>query len=439
MAEYPKILIIGHSFNLQSGGGITLSNLFTGWDKNNIAVASAFIVNPSFEVCEKYYQLGSLEFPPRFPFNLNPWSNNRESGIINSKKVSDSIRLLSKEKISIIKIVYEKALAVTGLGDYKRKFKISNKFLNWIENFSPDLIYSQLSSLEQIRIVNDLQKKLKLPVAIHIMDDWPRTICDGYFPKPIWQKTINKEFHNLLSNAKFLFSISDAMSEEYLKRYSLRFIPFHNPIVVDKWLPYSKNQYDIQVEFKILYTGRIGKANGKSIIFLAKIIDAMNFNENKMKLDIYTPDLNTKNAASIKNLRGVQIKNTVQHKEMPALLASYDLLFLPLDFDKDGIRFSQFSIPTKTSEYMISGTPILVFADKRTALAKYAIRDSWSYVITDNNKMVLMQALNELYSNISLRKKLAERARKVAIQNDDATIVRENFRKSLLLNSFNRT
>ena len=30
---------------------------------------------------------------------------------------------------------------------------------------------------------------------------------------------------------------------------------------------------------------------------------------------------------------------------------------------------------------MISGTPILVYADKRTALAKYAIRDSWAYVV----------------------------------------------------------
>ena len=82
---YPKILIIGQSFNIQSGGAITLTNLFYGWDKNNIAVAAdaETIGNPGFEVCEKYYQLGSLEIGRRFPFNLNPWSNYIESGIIN--------------------------------------------------------------------------------------------------------------------------------------------------------------------------------------------------------------------------------------------------------------------------------------------------------------------------------------------------------------------
>jgi glycosyltransferase involved in cell wall biosynthesis len=83
---------------------------------------------------------------------------------------------------------------------------------------------------------------------------------------------------------------------------------------------------------------------------------------------------------------------------------------------------------------MISGTPILVYADKRTALAKYAIKDGWAYVVTNNNEMILTQALEELYSNLSLRKELAERARKIAIQNEDANLIRENFRKKLLLN-----
>ena len=82
---------------------------------------------------------------------------------------------------------------------------------------------------------------------------------------------------------------------------------------------------------------------------------------------------------------------------------------------------------------MISGTPILVYADKRTALAKYAIRDGWAYLVSDNDEALLTQALEELYSNLSLRKELAGRAKKVAIQNEDAILIRENFREKLLL------
>ena len=83
---------------------------------------------------------------------------------------------------------------------------------------------------------------------------------------------------------------------------------------------------------------------------------------------------------------------------------------------------------------MISGTPIMVYADKRTALAKYAIKDGWAYLVAENNEALLTRALEEIYSNITLRKKLAEIAKNVAVKNEDGKIVRENFRKKLLLN-----
>lgn len=409
-----------------------MSNLFSGWDKNNLAVVATYISNPSFEVCEKYYRLGSLEYKPRFPFNLNPWSGTLDSGIITPHAYSNSEKTTSNIKIPLIKILYEKVLAITGLVHYKRKFKISDELLRWIKDFSPDIIYSQLASLEEIRLVNDLYKLLKLPGAVHIMDDWPQTISDGYFPKFLWKKIINREFRALLSDTSLFFSISEAMTDEYLKRYGIRFFPFHNPVVAEDWLPFSKNYWEIEGEFKILYTGRIGKANGKAIIFMAKIINELNLKETRIKLDIYTPDYNSSDALSIKDLRGVYINQTVHYNMMPSLMSHHDLLFLPLDFDEEGIRFAQYSMPTKTSEYMISGTPVLVFADLRTALAKYATEERWAYVVSENNKGALINAVNELSSSISLRKSYAEKARETAMRNENAQIVRENFRRALM-------
>lgn len=83
---------------------------------------------------------------------------------------------------------------------------------------------------------------------------------------------------------------------------------------------------------------------------------------------------------------------------------------------------------------MISGTPIIVYADKRTALARYAGRDGWAYIVSENDETLLVKAFEELYSNVSLRKELSHKARLAAIQNEDALIVRDNFRKTLLMN-----
>ena len=434
---FPKILIIGQTFNKSSGGGITISNLFKGWPKDRLAVASNVNLYSDLDlsVCEQYYQLGYNGKLHPFPLNLFLPKIRCGSLIVknNGNRILENNENAITGKYKRIYKLLSALLRFAGIYNVLYKLKITQDFKEWVVSYNPDIIYSQLSTLELIRFVTKLQKQFNKPIALHIMDDWPTSINR---PSPLYnyhRHKIDKEFRGLMDRAPILMSICQAMSDEYKERYNKHFVPFHNPIDVDNWLPYSKNQWEIKGVFNILYTGRIGKANGKAILFMANIIDAMNSEEIKINLDIFTPDYNTKNAASINNLKGVYIKNTVPHDKMPSLLASHDLLFLPLDFDKTGIRFAQFSMPTKASEYMISGTPILVYADNRTALAKYAVRDKWAYVVTENKKKVLTQAINDLFSDLSLRKEIAVRAREIVIRNEDAEIIREKFRQSFVL------
>ncbi len=82
---------------------------------------------------------------------------------------------------------------------------------------------------------------------------------------------------------------------------------------------------------------------------------------------------------------------------------------------------------------MISGTPILVYGDERTGLTKYALKDKWAYVVTENKTTVLTKALSDLINDAVLRKGLAETAQKIAIEREDAVVVRDNFRKTFCL------
>jgi hypothetical protein len=304
---------------------------------------------------------------------------------------------------------------------------VTQDFKEWIDQFNPDFIYSQLSTLELIRIVSDIQSFTGKAVVLHIMDDWPETISKFSIFHFYWKKQIDKEFRALIDKSSILMSISQSMSDEYKMRYNRNFIPFHNPIIIEDWLLNPKENYSIQNKFRILYTGRIGEANSKSINFMANLVDSINRENEIIELDIYTPDINTSAAFKIARFRGVNVKQTVPHSSMPALLKSYDLLFLPLDFDKDGLRYAQFSFPTKASEYMISGTPILVFADKRTALAKSALEEGWAKVVFENEEIALRNAIFELYNAIELREKLGVKAKAVAIKNENSITVKERF------------
>ena len=124
----------------------------------------------------------------------------------------------------------------------------------------------------------------------------------------------------------------------------------------------------------------------------------------------------------------------IAYAALPAKFASVDLLLLPQDFDANSVRFLMYSFPTKVSEYMISATPILVYGDKRTAVTKYVLKDKWGYVVWENSKEALVKAINELFSNLELRKQLAEHAQRIAIEKEDSKIIREEFRKCFLIN-----
>jgi glycosyltransferase involved in cell wall biosynthesis len=430
---YPKVLIIGQTFNQTSGGGITLTNLFKGWDKNSIAVAAERIINPDTAVCENYYQLGSLEAKRRFPFNLI--EKKFKSGsikILNSynPKTKNSFKTNNQKYPNLAKL-YDLLLHFFGLFHYSRNLKTSNEFLNWINEFKPDIIYTQLASYELIKFVSKLNDITNVPIAIHIMDDWPTTISKSGILQKYWRNKIDNEFRSLLDKTSIFLSISQGMTSEYKKRYNKDFKIYHNPIKIENW-DYCPNIELLQNDyFRILYTGRIGVANNQSIIDICRVVYSK-LNVMNIELYIYTnDDCNMIDRYLVENR--IIKRSFVPHNEMPELLSSYHLLLLPLDFSKRGIEFAKYSFPTKASEYMISGTPILVFAPQETALCIHAKEHRWAYVVDDNNDEQIVRAIENLMTNESLRRALGHTAREFAINNFDAEIVRENFRKVLSL------
>ena len=58
----------------------------------------------------------------------------------------------------------------------------------------------------------------------------------------------------------------------------------------------------------------------------------------------------------------LKINKKVPYTQLPDVFAKVDLLLLSNDFDNNSITYLKYSMPTKASEYMISGTPTLVYS-----------------------------------------------------------------------------
>ena len=429
----PRVLIYGQSFNNCTGGGITLSNLFAGWDKDRVAVAAIghLMHNVTTTICTNYYLLGNDEFRWRFPLNL--LQKKFKSGILTidahqtqpERLIGSSLRRLFVEK------VFYPTLHWFGFYHCAQTMKMSDRFKAWVEAFNPDILYLQFSTRETILFASALNEFLKVPSIIHFMDDWPSTINSRGLMKRYWYNKIDKELKTLINKTDLHLSISDAMSAEFERRYNKKFTAFHNPIDLSIWRPNSKVDFFIGEKVKILYAGRIGPGIENAFFEVVKAIESLNKKDYNIKFHIQSASIDTKLRNKYHLFKSVVFNPAVDYRELPLVLSNADLLVIANDFDNAGRAFVRYSMPTKASEYMISGTPILVYSPEETAVSQFFIKNECGYCVSRHSLSELKDAFISLIGDEKYRMKISYKAVELATERFDASKVRLRFQEMI--------
>lgn len=429
----PKVLIIGQPFTNNSGGGITQANLFSGWDKNKIAVVCTIHMfnNLNTELCNTYYLIGNKEYKWVFPFNLLQ-RNVISGGLkIDQKNINETPPAAATKvalRTRIINKYFYPFLEFVGLFHCISKITMSDTLCKWIDDYKPDVIYAQASSRETVLFCSLMTEYAKKPMVFHMMDDWPATISEKGPFKNYWRKKIDSEFRILLNNATVLLSISDYMAQEYKNRYGKNFITFHNPIEIEFWKSYQRKTYKLSEAPVLLYAGRIGPGIQVSLETIAMAVDMANVELDKPVQFILQTELKP---VWVEKYKCVKHKSLVAYKELPKVFAEADLLILPYDFSDDSVKFIKYSMPTKAPEYMMSGTPIIVYAPEVTAIVKDAEKNKWAKLVTENNAAALAGAVKHLCINENEREQIALNAISIAENKFNSVNVRNRFRETI--------
>jgi hypothetical protein len=162
---HPRILIFGQPFNDFSGGGITLTNLFKGWDKGKIAVAfiGHGLYNVTTDICDIVYQLGRDEHKWVFPFNL---IQRRFSSGLKTYDSKTSVPINSIQtglRYKIVNRYFYPFLNWIGVFHMVSRIALSEKFKGWLAEFKPEILYLQVSTREEIIFAIELINLLKYP------------------------------------------------------------------------------------------------------------------------------------------------------------------------------------------------------------------------------------------------------------------------------------
>jgi glycosyltransferase involved in cell wall biosynthesis len=436
--SYPRILLLSPSvFNPYSGGGITLSNLFKGWPKEAIAVAHQDPIAPDTRVCENYYRLNSAEVRYFWPLNLfqhdqvdNSPLGNHESSLQGSSSMVHSRRRRSLGE----RAAYAVLRGLDGSRFLGENVRISEKLSQWVAQFRPQLVYSILGDLTYIRLTELISSRFAVPVAIHIMDDWPSTRYTKGLLAPWLHNRMNTEFLRLVQRAAMRMGICQDMCQEYQRRYGVPFLPFHNALDVEQWASHSKRHWVAGKPFTIVYSGSIEDVQVDALQDLCRTVLELHGSGLDIVFNIHTPWFYAQRVgAKLEKPPVVSIRDVPEApSDVARMLANADLLVLAYNFDPEAAHYFRFSMPTKVPAYMISGAPVLLYGPSETAVMNYAKTEGWGYIVNTRDREQLKGALTRLIADQTLRETLGRRAQVLAHQNHDAALVRKRFHQALI-------
>jgi glycosyltransferase involved in cell wall biosynthesis len=435
--RYPRVLVVGQPFERASGGGITLSNLFEGWPKDRLAAVSVPGGPIAFDVCDRYYRLGTSEIRWLWPLSLVTRTETVPSTAdLTAESASLPPGPVGPQEPRMAKRIFRSAVDGLGVGDALRTMHLSPALRDWIAAFQPDLVYSQLSDLPVMTLVSEVLDETQLPFALHIMDDWPSSMYrDGLFARLV-RRRAEHALDSLLRRSQIRMAIGDTMAEEYLRRYGLAFVPIQNPVDLarqDALCELHRREYEQPPgsPVSVVYAGRVGRANAGSLLDVAEAVAAITASGAAIRLRVYTGSTGHPAVARMRDLQGVEVLPAVPYDHVPGVLASADVLLMPLDFDDVSVRFARLSMPTKIPEYMAAARPVLTYAPRGCAAAEYSRTGGWSWLVDERDPSQLRAALTALADDPALREKMGARARHQVAARHDAAAVRTRFAAQL--------
>jgi glycosyltransferase involved in cell wall biosynthesis len=420
---FPRVLFItSAAFNHVSGGGITFTNLFQGWPSDRIATVHNDTTPVATDVCQRYYRLGGGEIAT---WPILDWLRSGLPVAAVDARAETSAAAPGPLR-SIKTAIFGDGLPERGV--------LSPPLAAWIEEFQPELIYTILGSTGMMELVEQVQRRFRLPLVVHFMDDWQSAIYRGGLFSALQRRCMRALIARLVASAAVRLGICDTMCAEYAERFGHPFHSFQNTVDTVRWSSLAKRDIAAGQPVRLLYAGSVlGFAQADSLVECCEAVAILRRDGLPIELDIYSPPGNTEPLRD-RLLRDNSIRLhdvLADDDEYFRRLAAADILLLPVNFDAHSVRYIRLSMPTKVPSYLVSGTPILVYGPAAVAQVDYARAAGWGHVVDQRDAAALVGAIKHLASDPILRQALSATARRVAAERHDSAAVRTGFQSTL--------
>lgn len=417
-AKFPKVLIISDCdfHHGTDATAITIRNIFSGWNMENLSFLQL-----------KSFHSGDIVDHNKFILD----SKNLQLGRILTKLRKQSGNITDAPPALIVgtnttqseKLKQNIRLSISSLADMLN-YQIDNTLTEFIETQKPDVIYLLPYGRRIIKLALNIKQKFGIPILPHFMDDWPSTIYKDSTLSLIQRKLTIQTLYELFNNCEKSLVISDAMKNEFEKRYKkCSFFSLMND--VEEYSGSFIDENKPKEKLSLCYAGGLHLNRWASLLELCKIVRD---NKNIGEIAVYTSPNDWKSTEHyFKDFEFVVYKGFINQSEVLKTLEAYDALIFIESFDDNIKKYTRFSISTKIPEYLSLGKNIIAVGPSDIASITYLKENNLAIVCDDTNRDEWKDILRNSLKDELLLKRNIENGKNIFFKNHYRKNQREKF------------
>ncbi len=291
--------------------------------------------------------------------------------------------------------------------------------------FASPILYGYL-----FRAAVDASEKLRIPLVTYFLDDW----AEWY--RVNWPRLSNEAAQwqtKAIKSSSIIYTNGPGMKADYKKRYNVDASILTNVVNVAAFDNGSSRSSPDSTDIrKIIYVGTVYGAQHCAIDDLIKALDIVNKSRIRCVLELYSNLSPTDLGKWGWNRSYVFIKPWANQSEMPIILRSADILFLPLTFDPKWSFTIRTSAPGKLAEYAASGRPIIVHAPAEADISMLCKERNLGVVVDLPDPLLLAEEILKIIEDKEYAAELSQRAIEIAYRYYNQCVVQMRLYDDLL-------
>jgi hypothetical protein len=393
--QYPRVLfVLMTKVKSNDPGNLLIRMQFGDWPKGRLAQIHATSNTAGYgEFCGTYY---SLQVCDRKFGSLFRWLRSGISEMVALNTIDEQGQSRPTGVLwrlcKIIKKRLGDGLIGSGLWEIIFSIHLSRQMETFVQGFKADLIYCQGYSLGFATLPMQLARKFNLPICFQTTDDWPYST---YRHSPVgW--LLRRRAHELITSSSVRLAFGDKMQQEYQRRYGVAFEATYHLDNLHRF-PVREGEIDDPV-VTILYVGGLDHRRYEAIHDLAAVVTGLSGRLGRIRIRVLCEGLPKEMPRDLSLAAGVEFGSLPLHDELPGVLTSATVLFLPESFTEDPSAI-EYSLSTKAHLYMMSQRPILVYGPIYSGTVDYAQREGWGVVVMVRDLSMLSRGLESVLND----------------------------------------